>query len=391
MKRAINAARISGLTRGPTRSWRNGDAQCWQLSNIADPFSDLFPSKKRPNLVSENHWDCRASARSCSLSARTHTSLSRSLSLRLLRSAHTHPLSLSLSLSASAPFSARTTSLSLSLSLRLLRSAHTHLSLSLSLSLRLLRQRAHTSLSLSPLSLRLLRSAHTHLSLSLSLSLRLLRSARAHLSLSLSLSLCVCSVQRAHTSLSLSLSLCVCSACGRERSSALIQLNRYYVASLILHASIAEITAQLLSLSYVYLISSDDGAIIMIFVQMNILEGSWLCSLNGSRFSHYFIFIPVSDNRNSKIYQFYWEFSFIKIQYVGKDRETNVIINNKCTFCCCHVQKKSCPVCKNVNRFVSVNCSVQRKRSNGNLEFIYYIYDLWNMSTLHALCWLWFQ
>ncbi len=28
-----------------------------------------------------------------------------------------------------------------------------------------------------------------------------------------------------------------------------------------------------MSLSYVYLISSDDGAIIMIFVQMNILEG----------------------------------------------------------------------------------------------------------------------
>ncbi len=50
--------------------------------------------------------------------------------------------------------------------------------------------------------------------------------------------------------------------------------HRYYVASLILHASIAEITAQLLSLSYVYLISSDDGAIIMIFfVQINILEG----------------------------------------------------------------------------------------------------------------------
>ncbi len=42
--------------------------------------------------------------------------------------------------------------------------------------------------------------------------------------------------------------------------------HRYYVASLILHASIAEITAQLLSLSYVYLISSDDGAIIMIFL-----------------------------------------------------------------------------------------------------------------------------
>ncbi len=91
-------------------------------------------------------------------------------------------------------------------------------------------------------------SARTHLSL----SLRLLCSARAHLSLFLSLSL--------------SLSLCVCSARGRERSSALIQLNTDIMFSLILHASIAEITAQLLSLSYVYLISSDDGAIIMIFL-----------------------------------------------------------------------------------------------------------------------------
>ncbi len=45
------------------------------------------------------------------------------------------------------------------------------------------------------------------------------------------------------------------------------------LASLILHASIAKITAQLLSLSYVYLISSDDGSIIRIFVQINILEG----------------------------------------------------------------------------------------------------------------------
>ncbi len=56
-------------------------------------------------------------------------------------------------------------------------------------------------------------------------------------------------------------------------------------------------------------------------------------SLNELRFSHYFIFILLSDNRNSQIYQFYWEFSCIKIQYVGTERETNVIINNKCTFC----------------------------------------------------------
>ncbi len=47
---------------------------------------------------------------------------------------------------------------------------------------------------------------------------------------------------------------------------------RQYVA-LILHSSIAEITAQILSLFYVYLISSDDGSIIRIFVQINILKG----------------------------------------------------------------------------------------------------------------------
>ncbi len=41
-----------------------------------------------------------------------------------------------------------------------------------------------------------------------------------------------------------------------------------------MHASIEEITAQLLSLSYVYLISSDNGSIInKAFVQINILEG----------------------------------------------------------------------------------------------------------------------
>ncbi len=59
-----------------------------------------------------------------------------------------------------------------------------------------------------------------------------------------------------------------------SRVAALSVKHRYYVASLALHdASIAEITAQLLSLSYVYLISSDDGSIIRIFVQINILEG----------------------------------------------------------------------------------------------------------------------
>ncbi len=45
------------------------------------------------------------------------------------------------------------------------------------------------------------------------------------------------------------------------------------LASLILLASIAEITAQILSLSYVYLISSDDGSIIRIFVVYVVLMG----------------------------------------------------------------------------------------------------------------------
>ncbi len=50
--RTINAARIFCLTSDPTRSWRNGAAQCYQLSNISDPFRNFFPFKKCPNLIS---------------------------------------------------------------------------------------------------------------------------------------------------------------------------------------------------------------------------------------------------------------------------------------------------------------------------------------------------
>ncbi len=40
------------------------------------------------------------------------------------------------------------------------------------------------------------------------------------------------------------------------------------------------------------------------FVQINIFEReSFLCSLNESGFSHYFIFIRLSDNRNNKIFK----------------------------------------------------------------------------------------
>ncbi len=104
---------------------------------------------------------------------------------------------------------------------------------------------------------------------------------------------------------------------------------------------------------------------------------SWLCSLNGSRFSHYFIFIPLSDNRNNNIYQwkqFYWEFSFIKIQYVGTERETNVIINNKCTFCIFRRRAALCAKCKQV--CVS-KCSVQER------EVIWTWYVFFHVSNRH--------
>ncbi len=112
--------------------------------------------------------------------------------------------------------------------------------------------------------------ARTHLSLSLSASAQFLsqRAPRTHLSPSLSLSASAqfLSQREPRTHLSLSLSLCVCSvslpARGREEQRFNSVKHRYYVASLILHSSTAEITAQLLSLSYVYLISSDDGTII---------------------------------------------------------------------------------------------------------------------------------
>ncbi len=94
-----------------------------------------------------------------------------------------------------------------------------------------------------------------------------------HTPLSLSLSLCASTRFSVHPSLSLSLSLSVrllsfCSARGREEQ----HFNIMLLASLILHASIAEITAQPLLLSYVDLISYIDGSIIRIFVQINILE-----------------------------------------------------------------------------------------------------------------------
>ncbi len=86
----INAACIFCLTRGLACSWGNGDAQCCQLSNSADPFINFFPFKRAPKpLVSETRWYCHASVRSCFPSTpHARTSLSLSLSLHLLSLAH---------------------------------------------------------------------------------------------------------------------------------------------------------------------------------------------------------------------------------------------------------------------------------------------------------------
>ncbi len=56
-----------------------GEMEMHSVANLATlqtPLATFFPSKKRPNLVSENRRYCCASARSCSPSARTHLSLS---------------------------------------------------------------------------------------------------------------------------------------------------------------------------------------------------------------------------------------------------------------------------------------------------------------------------
>ncbi len=134
------------LTCGLTRSWRNGDAQCCQLSNIVDPFFNFSLKKSAQAIFSL--WESPV----------------------LL---HEHEVLLS-------------------------QHAHTPLSLSLSLSVCLLSfcsARAHTSLFLST-SAQFLFSVRTHISLSLSALLSFC-SVCTHLSLSLSLCICSVSVQRA--------------------------------------------------------------------------------------------------------------------------------------------------------------------------------------------------
>ncbi len=77
----INAARIFCLTHGPSRSWRNGDAQCCQLSSIADPFSYFFPFEKVPKPFHFWKSPVLLHERQVLLSQRTHTILSLSVGL----------------------------------------------------------------------------------------------------------------------------------------------------------------------------------------------------------------------------------------------------------------------------------------------------------------------
>ncbi len=102
----------------------------------------------------------------------------------------------------------------------------------------------------------------------------------------------------------------------------------------------------------------------MIFVQINILEGRAGYVLMGRvsvTISYSFCCLTTETVK-------YTNENSIKIQYVGTERETNVIINNKCTFCM--FRRRAALSCENVNRFVSLICSEQRKRSNRNLVFL---------------------
>ncbi len=76
--------RIFCLTRGPTRSWRNGDAQSCQLGNIADPFSDFFSLQKSAQVLF-SPWESLVLPHEpkvlLSQCAHTHTHTSLSLSL----------------------------------------------------------------------------------------------------------------------------------------------------------------------------------------------------------------------------------------------------------------------------------------------------------------------
>ncbi len=152
--------------------------------------------------------------------------------------------------------------------------------------------------------------------------------------------------------------LSFCSASGREEqrfnSVKHSLLHRYYVASLILLASIAEITAQLLSLSYVYLISSDDGAIIRIFVQINILEGRAryvLMDRVSVTISYSFRCLTTETVKYTNENSFIENLASSKYS-MWAQRGTFVCItnkyNNKCTFCISEEELPCVQKCKRV-------------------------------------------
>ncbi len=124
---------------------------------------------------------------------------------------------------------------------------------------------------------------------------------------------CLAFTARAHTSLSLSLSLslCVCSvsiqraAAGREEQCFNSAKHRYYFACFSNFTwckySRNHSTAIVIILCVFDFIKR--GLYHQDFCEDYILEGRAGYLVNGSRFNHYFILIPSSDNRNSKIYK----------------------------------------------------------------------------------------
>ncbi len=251
-------------------------------------------------------WSELQHEREVSLSQCAHTSLS----LRLLCSTRAHT-----SLSASALFSMRThLSLSLSLSASAWFSVHTPLSASALFSM-------HPHLSICICSVQ-----RAHTSLSLSLSASALFSMHPHLSI------CICSVQRAHTSLSLHLlgsacahtsfsasalfnacthlSLCVCFA--SRWNELRFQLKHWYVASLILHANIAEITA-LLSLSYAFILFD--------FIRrQHDYKSGFLCRLTSWKGELFILMGCVSVTISYSWYKFNWSSLFVVSIYKNSQK-----------------------------------------------------------------------
>ncbi len=148
--------------------------------------------------------------------------------------------------------------------------------------------------------------AHTHTSLSLSASAQFLFSARAHTQLSLSPRLLSFYSARTHTHISLSLFLHLLSFCsarvGEEQS--LIQLNRYCCLLLYFTCKYSQNhSSAIVIILWVFYLIRQQLDYKDFCADEHIVKKSYLCSLNGSRFNHFFIFIPLSDNRNSKIYK----------------------------------------------------------------------------------------